>query len=494
MPVVVLASVLVVTWRQAPISTVGAVSFSQPLRIPPVAPTTVDPDGTRVVPLRIQEGQTPFKDGERTATWGIDGSYLGPTVRARRGERVRMEVTSAVPEPTSLHWHGMRLPASADGGPHQMIDPGSTWSPSWTIDQPAATLWYHPHLHGATADQVQRGAAGLFLVDDPATAGPDLPARYGVDDIPVVVQDRAFDDRNQFEARQPFLDQVGILGDEIVVNGTLGPYLDVTTERVRLRVLNASNARIYTFALADHRAFDLVGTDGGILRAPVPSTEIPLSPGERAEIVVSVRPGERVVLRSEAAKLDVGFFGRTNGADDTFDVLELRAASVLQPSPAVPDRLVPFDPPSVDEADETRTFRLGSDAINGREMDPARIDDAVTAGSVEVWEVTNGDAMPHSFHPHLVHFAVLDVGGAEPPPRLRGWKDTVYVPPNTTVRIIARFDGEPDPDTPFMFHCHILRHEDEGMMGQFVLVAPGQEAADRIEVPVGGAGHQGHGG
>ena len=368
----------------------------------------------------------------------------------------------------------MHLPAAMDGGPHQMVEPGATWSPSWTIDQPAASLWYHPHLHGATADHVYRGAAGMFLIDDPAAA-PDLPATYGVDDIPLVVQDKRFHDDGRLDAGAPFFDTVGFLGDTLVVNGTVDPHLDVTTERVRLRLLNASNARVYDFGFADDREFALVASDAGLLERPHRTGRVQLSPGERAEIVVDVEPGERAVLRSFAPDMDVPVFERFAGGDDSFDVLELRAASELAPSPAVPDRLATIDRPDPDEAVRTREFRLSGTNINGDEMDLDRVDEVVTVDTTEVWEVRNTDGNPHSFHPHLVHFAVLDIDGDPPPPELAGWKDTIYVPPNTTIRIVARFDDHADPTTPYMFHCHVLAHEDDGMMGQFVVVEPGDE-------------------
>lgn len=465
----------------APVSNVGQLSFANELRIPPLAPSSIDAEGRRRFDLTFQAGETSFLDGAATETWGLNGSYLAPTLRASRGETVQVDVTNGVDEDTTLHWHGMALPAAMDGGPHQMIEPGATWSPTWTIDQPASTLWFHPHLHGATAEQVYRGAAGMFIVDDPESSALDLPSTYGVDDVPVIVQDRNFDGDNQFTGARTGIDQTGILGDEILVNGTHDPHLDVTTELVRLRVLNASNGRIYSLGLDDGRPFHLVGTDGGLLASPASMTSLRLSPGERAEIVVAMAPGERVVLRSGHPDLGVnGLQSRLVGGEDSFDLLELRAAEHLDPSAPLPARLAEVDPPSSGESVQTRTFDLGNDRINGRQMEMDRIDQVVTAGTVEIWEITNDHSLPHSFHPHLVHVAVLDVDGRPPPPELSGWKDTLYVPPDTTIRVIARFDGTPDPAVPYMFHCHVLAHEDAGMMGQFLLVEPGTVVDDRL--------------
>lgn len=465
--------------RSTAVDTRGAVDFVNRLAIPPLAPSTVDADGRRVFDLSAMSGRHDFGSAGRgpVATWGFDGSYLGPTLRASRGEEVVVNVHNGLDEETTVHWHGMHLPAAMDGGPHQPIAPGGTWSPQWTIDQPAATLWYHPHPHGATAEHVYRGLAGLFLIDDPGTDSADLPHEYGVDDIPVVVQDKNFDgDRLDFSHT---LLGMGILGDTIVVNGTLAPYQEVQTERVRLRLLNGSNARVFQFAFDDGRTFDLVGTDGGLLAAPVGTDRILLSPGERAEIVVTVRPGERTVLRSDKPALGTPVISRFVGGNDAFDVLELRAASTLRPSPPVPSRLV--DVPAIDTtAAASRTISLTDQGINGRKMDMGRIDLTVAPGTVEVWRVRNDDGKPHNLHIHGVSYQVIRVDGGAPPAWLRGWKDTVYVSPAHEYEIAVRFPSFADPRMPYMYHCHVLYHEDRGMMAQFVVADPTEAPAAPI--------------
>ena len=453
----------------APTNTVDAVDFRQPLAIPPLAESRVDPDGTRVFQLNAQAGTTELLPGKPTETWGFNGSYLGPTLRAERGEKVRVEVHNDLDETTSVHWHGMHLPAAADGGPHQPVAPGDTWTPSWRIDQPAASLWYHPHPHGQTEDHVNRGLAGMFILDDPASDAADrLPSQYGVDDVPVIVQDKPFDDDGQLSSEGS--------GEDLVVNGTYGPYLDVRTEKVRLRLLNASVERVYSFGLSDSRDLTVIGTDGGLLPSPTPAKRVLLSPGERAEVVVAMSPGEDVVLRSFEPDLGSNVLvERFNGGEDTFDVLQLRASDRLAPSPTLPNRLAP--PPALDVTDaETRFFELQGRGINGRSMEMSRIDETVELGATEVWEVTNSDGEPHNFHVHDVQFQVLSVQGEEAEPVLSGWKDTIFLPPGRTVRLAMQFTDYADPDTPYMFHCHLLPHEDAGMMGQFVVVRPGQQA------------------
>ncbi|OAH16266.1 multicopper oxidase family protein [Streptomyces jeddahensis] len=471
-------------WNSAGVSTVGKESFGNELAIPPLAQSQVAKDGTRVFDLRMQAGETEFRDGQSTSTWGFNGAYLGPTLRAERGEKVRVRIRNGLDEASTVHWHGMHLPAEMDGGPHQMVEAGGSWSPHWTVDQPAATLWYHPHPHGATEKHVQRGLAGMFILDDERSERLALPKRYGVDDLPVIVQDVTFDGAT-FDHGRGLMQNAGFLGERTLVNGTLSPYQEVRDELVRLRLLNASTARTYDFGLSDGRAFSLVGTDGGLLERPARMERVQLSPGERAEIVVRMKPGERTVLRS----FPQGNYGdawqrRFNGGGDSFDVLQLRAAERLRPSPALPARLGELEVPAGDDAVRARHFDLERTGINGRPMDMGRVDETVTRGTTEVWTLRSDDGMPHNFHVHDVQFRVLEVNGEAPPPRLRGPKDTVFVPHGTTVKLAMRFDGPADPDSPYMYHCHLLYHEDEGMMGQFVVVEKGQRAG----APAGEAG------
>ncbi|WP_084652855.1 multicopper oxidase family protein [Nocardioides insulae] len=451
------------------IDTVGQVEFDRAVAIPPLADSRVAPDGTRVFDLTMQAGETDLGQGAPTPTWGFEGSYLGPTLRAEVGEKVRIDVHNELPETSTVHWHGMHLPAAMDGGPHQPIAPGDTWSPHWRIDQQPATLWYHPHPHGETARHVYRGLAGLFYLDDPD--GPTLPSTYGVDDVPLVVQDKQFDGHELDESPGLF-QSGGVLGDTVLVNGTPGPYLEVSTRLIRLRVLNASNTRTYHFVFDDERTFDLIASDGGLLPAPTRLTELTLSPAERAEIVVRMKPRERTVLRSLETPGDNNPW---SGGQDRLDVIELRAADSLTSSPDLPARLAEPPDRADDEIVATREFRLTGSAINGVDMDMSRIDLAAEVDTTERWVVRNPDGNPHNFHVHDVQFQISSYDGAEPPPELAGWKDTVWLPPGTDAELLVRFEDYTDPNLPYMFHCHVLRHEDDGMMGQFVVVRPGQQ-------------------
>jgi FtsP/CotA-like multicopper oxidase with cupredoxin domain len=458
-----------------PISTVDTLDFGNRLRIPALAESTVDEAGVRVFRLGATTGSVEFLAGVSTPTWGYtdgryDAGYLGPTLRAARGEQVRVIVENRLSEITTVHWHGMHLPARYDGGPHQPIDAGAQWQPEWRIDQPAATLWYHPHPHGKTEGQVTRGLAGLFYLDD--DTNPELPHRYGIDDIPVILQDRSFDARGRFSTDRRAV--TGVLGEKILLNGTYNPHLAVTTRRIRLRILNASTARIYHLGFADDREFALIATDSGYLPAPQQTRRLLLSPAERAEIVVDLLPGEQPVLRS--LPWDLGMMvPLTNGAggNDHLDLLQLRAARSLAEGGRLPDQMETSAPVAVDQITARRTFRLDGLDINGQQMEMSRIDTVVAANTTELWTVTNSHNQPHNFHIHGVMFQIIPPGATRPDPRL-GWKDTVLLAAGETVQLLIKFPTYTDPLTPYMYHCHLMWHEDVGMMAQFTVVNPDQ--------------------
>lgn len=344
-----------------------------------------------------------------------------------------VNLTNGVNEATILHWHGMLLPPEMDGGPHQMILPGETWSPTCKVDQPASTSWFHPHLHGVTAEQVYRGATGMFILDDVEsqemfTVGMTFPLSYRIKTSAVM---------DHFQIAQNGLVMW-------VVNGTHSPFFEAHTNLVRFRILNASTSRVYNIRFNDKRPYHLIGTDSGLLESPVKMDSLLLSPGERAEIVVQISPNDNVVLQSISPDLESPFWAqRFNGGDDSFDILNIRGNSLLEEWPALPNQLVKIDWPDEAEVIEKRFFELtGQSRINGKLMDMNRIDDIVTAGTTEIWEVSNPrEETYHNFHVHGIHFSILDVNGQEPPDYLKGWKDTVYLLPVSKVTLIARFES-----------------------------------------------------
>jgi FtsP/CotA-like multicopper oxidase with cupredoxin domain len=463
--------------------------FRNPLRLPPVQSGQIS-DDERVIDLSLGYGTSEFLGGRPTPTAGINGAYLGPVVRVRQGDKVRLKVTNRLSEPSTLHWHGLNLPAVMDGGPHQVIHPGKTWVSAFEIRQGASTQWYHSHMYHRTGIQVYYGLAGLFYIDDPRSDALDLPSEYGVDDIPLVLQDRSFNEDGSFRYASSMHDRMmGMMGQFMLVNGTAFARLQVQRQLTRLRLLNGSNARIYNLEFADGREFQQIATDGGLLQQPVPMRSIVLSPGERAEILVEFSAGDDVMLRhkslpvrSGSGSATMGMMGNMMAANDRpFDIMRFDAAQVKPGPGRIPARLVAPRDWAPADAVRRRQFRLnmrmgmgmmrgGGFGINGRPMDMKRIDARVPLGDIEIWEISNASPMAHPFHIHDTQFRILDRDGRPPQAGEQGLKDTVLVYPRETVRIIIQFENYADADTPYMFHCHILEHEDAGMMGQFVVV------------------------
>ena len=454
--------------------------LQSPLMIPPLLQPRVDGD-EKVFELRIMRGQTALLPGKPADTAGFNGTFLGPTIRAHRGDKIRINVTNELGDITTVHWHGMHLPAAMDGGPHQTILSGATWSPYWTVANEAATLWYHPHVAEHTGPWIYAGLAGLFIIDDANSDVLSLPKMYGVDDIPLIVQDRSFDAAGQLTyADSRMRETFGQLGDAILVNGTYAPYIEVPQKLVRLRLVNASNARRYNFGFSDGRSFHQIATDGGFLDSPVERTHLVLAPAERAEIVVDMSPSERpVTLMSDAVPGAARMFHllrsiRLGQGDEyqQFKILELRPRPRAAPKDALPKQLNAIARLDENAAARTRVFHLTDRmSINGKAMNHRRVDEIVRKGDIEIWEIRDEEALfYHPFHIHGVQFQVLDRDGEPAADYERGWKDTVLVNPFETVRVITRFVDYADPHLPYMFHCHILEHEDMGMMGQFVVV------------------------
>ncbi|HSA83306.1 MAG TPA: multicopper oxidase domain-containing protein, partial [Patescibacteria group bacterium] len=392
--------------------------FKNKLAIPPLL-TPREENGEKVFDLTIQKGETEIFEGKKTQTWGYNGSILGPTIRAHTGDKIRLNVTNNIGETTTVHWHGMLLPASEDGGPHQTISVDKTWSPSWTVTNEAATLWYHPHTMERTAIQVYRGLAGFFIIDDDNSDSLSLPKEYGVDDIPLVVQDRKFDANAQLVYDHVhMMHEVtnGMLGNTILVNGTYAPYIEVPAKMIRLRLLNGSNARRYNFGFSDNRKFYQIASDGGLLPAPVERNRVQLSPGERAEILVDVRDiKDAIMLLSYPVDGDQNtvrglVLGAVSGGTDErqqFNILEIRPKAGSFVEEQLPKVLNTIDYLDEKKTVTTREFRLDTVAINGKKMDPSRVDEIVREGDIEIWHFSNQAPGTHPIHIHGVQFQVL---------------------------------------------------------------------------------------
>ena len=322
-------------------------------------------DGRRQFHLTVAEGSREFLLGKQTPTAGVNGPYLGPTVRLRRGEDVDLTVQNNLDEITTMHWHGMHVPARMDGTPHQKIEPGESWTASFPVDQQAAPLWYHPHPHGSTGRQVYRGVAGLMWIDDDNSDALDLPKTYGVDDIPIVLQDRLFDDDGAFRYAR---NQGAVFGKTMLINGTYNPFLQVESRRIRFRLLNGSNARIYYIGFDDNRAFHQIATDGGFLETPHQTNRVILAPGERAEILVDFSDGDEVVLKSypEAgfARTIISFFWGIGTGN--LQLLKIIPQPAKRASHALPERLNTISRIDTSHAAKTRPMVLVGPMQGGR--------------------------------------------------------------------------------------------------------------------------------
>ncbi len=431
-----------------------------PLSIPPLLEPTPE-NGVSRYTLTIGRSRHRYKQAGITDTYSYNGmSVLGPTLRLRSGASVVISVTNALDEVTTTHWHGADVPAEDDGGPHSTIAPGTTWVADFDVIQPAATLWYHPHAHGSTAEHVYRGAAGLIIIEDDNPAAAVLPATYGVDDIPVIIQDRDFTGDGQLDFAIDDGDEGNLYGT-LTVNGTINPFVEVPEGLVRLRLLNGSQARIYRLSV-EGADMTKIASDGGYLERPVVLEQLVLAPGDRAEIIVDVG--------NESAALVDSAFGR---------VLELRPNGSTSGTGALPDRLATIERISESEITVDRRFHMedarnfwefsATWAINGRQFDMSRTDLTVQLGATERWTLSSSDGQ-HVFHPHQIQFQILAINGEPPPLEESGWEDSVLVNADREVVVAARFHSYSAEDTPYMFHCHILDHEDLGMMGQFVVV------------------------
>ena len=429
--------------------------------------------------------------GNQTITGGINGKFWGPTLFINKGDTVHMNVNNNLNDSTTIHWHGMHLPAVMDGGPHQIIPPGTTWQPYWEVKNQASTLWYHPHMHEMSQEQITKGIGGFIIVRDAAESALALPRKYGVDDIPIVITDRDINTQHQFSI-VPY-------GDSIMANMTLRAQYSVPAQYVRLRLLNGAIETSYNLGFSDNRSFYVIGTDGGLLNSPIlingATPRYLLSAGERVEIMMdfSGQSGNSVFLKAYNQSLGnfipggesfpngpfASFLGHTN-----YNIVKLNVTSATSnPITSVPATLVSNIYPLEQDAALTRTITLSDSSgvtsvpilgpnafILGHQLfDFNTINHSIPLNQTEIWELKSTSIFAHPFHIHDVEFKILTINGATPPTYQQGWKDVVLVEGGKTVRFIAKFDDYADPTHPFMYHCHIALHEDEGMMGQFVV-------------------------
>lgn len=432
--------------------------------------------------LSLASSSKQMQPGAKSATYGYNGSeFWGPTLFMTKGDPVKINLANKLAEDTTTHWHGFHIPADMDGGPHQVVAAGATWSPSFQVKNRAATYWYHPHMHETTQKQMNLGAGGFIIVQDAQEATLALPRTYGVDDIPLMLTSRSFGADNTIDTKT-------IYGDVLFTNGTPKAEASLPAQVVRFRILNAEIERAYNLGFADGRIFHVIATDGGLVNAPVPVTRLIMSPGERYEILVDLSKdavGSAATMQSFNSGFSLGFPGgepASSGAfgsllnNKTFDVLRIVvSASTSGGVTSVPPALADNKYWSAKDATNTRSIAItdhgpGSPfSFDNAGYAMATINQTVRLDTVEAWKITNGHTFGHSFHIHDVQFAIVSRSTGPVLDYEKGWKDTFYIQVNETVSFIAKFDDFVSNDHPFMYHCHMSNHEDEGLMGQFLV-------------------------
>ena len=481
--------------------------FVDPLPIPvvsrPTSRRTVDGRQASYYRIKMQPiVQKLHRDLAATPMWAYSGSVPGPTIEARSGDGVFIEWINDLPrrhflpidhtlhgaEPdrpevrTVVHVHGAKVPPQSDGWPEDWYAPGKSRTYYYPNQQEPAALWYHDHAMGINRLNIYAGLFGLYLVRDDFEDRLNLPS--GQYEIPLVLCDRFL--KRDGSLDYPVSDRPGapwvpeVFGNAMLVNGKLFPHLDVEPRKYRFRLLNVANGRFFHPSLSNDQEFHLIGTDQGLLPAPVKIAAFVVAPGERMDLIVDFRDhaGEQIVLRSDSFDLMQFRVGRTAATDKSSLPRELRPVPRIPESSAIQNRKLAIYE-QMDHAGDSMMMLL-----NGAHW-TMPITEKPVLDSVEIWTIVNPTDDSHPIHLHLVRFQVLDRrrfngelyqatgeirygGPSEPPePTESGWKDTVRAHANMVTRFIVKFEGYPGK---YVWHCHVLEHEDNEMMRPYEVV------------------------
>ncbi|GAA0475428.1 MULTISPECIES: multicopper oxidase CueO [Tatumella] len=509
------------------------------LPVPPV----LTPDIRQRIRLTAMAGTSQWQ-GKTVPTWGYNGSLLGPALRLQRRQEVTVDINNTLPMATTLHWHGLKVEGDVDGGPHGVITAGGRRQVTFTPDQNAATCWFHPHLHGQTGYQVAKGLAGLVIIDDNEIDKLRLPIEWGVDDIPLVFQDKRLTaDGSEIDYQLDIMRAaVGWFGDIMLTNGVSYPQHAVPNGWLRFRMLNGCNARSLMITSSDKRPLYIIASDGGLLTEPVKVESLEMIPGERFEVMVDTsdgKPFDFVTLPVEQMAMTLSPFDQPL---PLVNILPLRVAG----SSTLPDQLATLPAlPAQSQLDtlNKRTLKLSMDKqldelgmaalmkrygqksmpgmhdsamsgmamnnspmpaegmsvtqmpaghsmhmtgmaaephtsdydfrqgnkINGKAFDMHEISFDVPLQTSEIWRISGeDDTMLHPFHVHGTQFRILSENGKPVAAHRRGWKDIVKVE-NGVSEILVNFPRTASKEQPYMAHCHLLEHEDTGMMLSFTV-------------------------
>ncbi|EPC2364514.1 TPA: multicopper oxidase CueO [Citrobacter freundii] len=503
-------------------------------------PDLLTADASNRIQLIVQAGQSNFA-GKTATTWGYNGNLLGPAVKLNKGQSVTVDIHNQLTEDTTLHWHGLEIPGEVDGGPQGIIPAGGKRSVTFTPDQRAATCWFHPHQHGKTGHQVAMGLAGLVLIEDEEIRKLMLPKQWGIDDVPVIIQDKQFSADGQVDYQLDIMTAaVGWFGDTLLTNGAIYPQHAAPRGWLRLRLLNGCNARSLNIAASDNRPLYVIASDGGLLAEPVKVTELPMLMGERFEVLVDVSDGKAFDL----VTLPVSQMGMAIAPfDKPHPVMHVQPL-LITASGTLPDTLTSMPSLPSLEGLTVRKLQLSMDPmldmmgmqmlmkkfggqamagmdhgkmmghmnndnmdhgnmnhgnmnhgemgnmqhgnmgnmkhggsfdfhnanrINGQAFDMNKPMFAAAKGQHERWVISGqGDMMLHPFHIHGTQFRILSENGKAPAAHRAGWKDTVRVEGGVS-EVLVKFDHDAPKEHAYMAHCHLLEHEDTGMMLGFTV-------------------------
>jgi spore coat protein A len=478
--------------------------FVDPLPIPSAAKSTEmrpSPGNSGIkipyyrVPMRAFETKV-HRDMKPTNMWGFGGMFPGPTFDLRCGQDILVEWANELPQKHFLpidhslhgaekdrpevravsHLHGAKVPPESDGYPEDWIVPGKSAVYHYPNQQDAAMLWYHDHAMGINRLNIFAGLAGAYMLRDNTEEALHLPRERF--ELPLVITDRMFDKDSQLyypvsdKPESPWIPE--FFGDARLVNGKLFPFLEVVPRKYRFRVLNASNGRFYRLSLSNKQTFHQIGTDQGLLAAPVPVQKIAIAPGERLDLIIDFKDaaGSKIILNDSFVGLLQFRVSAAGVKDDSVLPPVLRTIEKLQESAAVKTRML-----SLDEIDDSVQNPVKMQLNGSNWHDP--VTENPTLNSTEIWSFINPTDDSHPIHLHLVRIQILDrrkfetfgyltkqnlrfTGPPVPPdPEEAGWKDTVRAEPGMVTRIIVRFEGYPGR---YVWHCHILEHEDNEMM------------------------------
>ncbi|MDN0006080.1 multicopper oxidase CueO [Providencia stuartii] len=506
------------------------------LAIPPL----LEPDAQGNIQLAIKQGASQFVPGKKTTTWGYNGDLLGPALSMKKGQSVNIHIANQLPEETTVHWHGLEISGEQDGGPQAIIKPGASRQVNFTIDQPEATCWFHPHTHGKTGYQVAMGLAGLVIIKDEQSDKHGLPSQWGVDDIPVILQDKRLKDDGQIDYQLDVMSAaVGWFGDLMLTNGAVFPKHVAPKGWLRLRLLNGCNARSLNISTSDGRKMYVVASDGGLLAEPIAVTELPILMGERFEVLIDARDGRSFDLLT----LPVNQMGMTIAPfNQPLPVLHIettmgtgagKLSEQLATLPALPSLAgltrrrfhlmmdMRLDMQGMmmlrERYGEQAMGHMGghggmmqghmmsngenggmgmmghgnmggmrnggghcgtgsgeldihnANTINGRAFSMTEAAFDAPMNRQEIWVISGrGDMMLHPFHVHGTRFRILKENGKVVEPHRQGWKDIVKVEGQVS-EVLVEFKHPATKAHPYMAHCHLLEHEDTGMMMGFTV-------------------------